>query len=390
MRKLVLMLSLCTLAASASAQERLMVRVQNPIAVTREDETVALSWAVVARELPGVSATRVRVIDGNTNREVTAQGLDGNGDGQLDSLLFQVRLWPNDVRTYFVEAATPVDSIKSRVHAKFVPEREDVAWESDRIAFRIYGRKLWELENLHTNGIDVWPKRTRALVLDKWYAKGHDGYHIDDGEGADYYSVGTTLGAGGVGVWKDGKLYRGDNFLQHRIIADGPVRAIFELDYGAIDAAGTKATEKKRVSIDAGQHFFRQESRYTTSASALDIAVGIVKRPNMVGSTSKARGWAWLSTWAPVQPNTDGHGELGIGVLIDKAQLLDLRETDDHYLNIGSIKTGQPLVSYVGAGWTSSRDFRDAQEWWTYIDNFAQRLARPVMVTLSKNGRPIT
>jgi hypothetical protein len=32
----------------------------------------------------------------------------------------------------------------------------------------------------------------------------------------------------------------------------------------------------------------------------------------------------------------------------------------------------------------------DAQQWWTYVDNFAQRLAKPVVVTLSKNGRPVT
>src|SRR5687768_7958699 len=239
MRKLTIAL-LVVMTAQASAQERLTVRVQNPIAIAREDETVAVPWATIVRELPGVTAVRVRVIDGNTNREVTAQALDGNADGQIDSLLFQVRLWPSDVRSYHIEAAAPVDSIKPRVHAKFVADREDVAWESDRIAFRIYGKKLWELENLHTNGIDVWPKRTRALVLDSWYAKGHDGYHIDVGEGADFYSVGTTLGAGGTGIWKDNKLFRGDNFLQHRMVADGPIRAIFELDYGAIDAAGMK------------------------------------------------------------------------------------------------------------------------------------------------------
>ena len=376
-------------ATAASAQERLTVRVQNALALVREDETVALSWATVMRELPGVSAARVRVIDGNTDREVLSQALDGNGDGQIDSLLFQARLWANDVRSYYIEAAAPADSVKARVHAKFVPEREDVAWESDRIAFRIYGKKLWELENLHTNGIDVWPKRTRALVLDRWYDKGHDSYHIDVGEGADYYSVGTTLGGGGTGIWKEGKLYRGDNFLQHRIIADGPIRAIFELEYGPIDAAGTRATERKRVSIDAGQHFFRQESRYTTAASALDIAVGVVKRNGMVGSTSKARGWAWVSTWAPVQPNTQGHGELGIALLIDKNVMVDLKEIDDHYLAIGQTRSGQPLVSYVGAGWTSSRDFDRAEDWWKHVDNFAQKLARPLTVTLSRNGQSV-
>ena len=380
-----------SLAAPLTAQSaRLTVRLENALAIARQNETIALSWALLQRELPGVSAQRVRVTESISGREVTTQALDANADGAVDSLLFQASFWPNDVKEYVVEAVAATQKVTPGAHAKFVPEREDVAWESDRIAFRIYGKKLWELENLHTNGIDVWPKRTRNLILDAWYDKGHDSYHIDVGEGADYYQVGTTLGAGGVGIWRDGKLHRGDNFQAHRIIADGPIRAIFELDYLPIDAAGRKATERKRVSIDMGSYFFRQESTFRADDSApLEIAVGVVKRPEMVGSTSKARGWAWLSAWAPIEPRTHGHGDLGIGILQDKRSLVDLKETDDHFLSIGTIQPGQTLVSYVGAGWTSSRDFGRAEDWWREVDTFAQRLSTPITVSVLKNGQVV-
>jgi len=326
----------------------------------------------------------VRVVNPLTGQEAVAQALDANGDGQPDSLLFQVTLAANEVRSYTVEAVASSLKDASRVHAKFVPEREDVAWESDRIAFRIYGKKLWELENLHTNGIDVWPKRARKLVLDAWYAKGHDGYHVDTGEGADFFQVGPTLGAGGTGVWKDGKLYRGDNFLEHRIIADGPVRAIFALSYGAIDAAGRKVTEQKRVSIDAGQHFFRQESTFTADGTGeLEIVVGLVKRPDMVGSTSKTRDWPWLTGWGPIEQRTHGHGDLGTAVMVNRNQFVDFREINDHYITISKVAPGTALVSYVGAGWTASRDFDNPVDWWTYVDQFAQRLAKPLTVTMT-------
>lgn len=376
-------------AGSAVAQTpAVQLRVENPLAIAREDETVGLAWAELARALPRVSGTRVRVVDANSGREVTTQTIDTNADGQPDSLLFQVSIGGNDVRSYSLEMAAPSSKAVNRVHTKFVPEREDVAWESDRIAFRIYGKKLWELEDLHTNGIDVWPKRTRNLVLDAWYAKGHDGYHIDVGEGADFFQVGRTLGAGGVGIWKSEKLYRGDNFLEHRIVADGPIRATFELMYGAIDADGTKATERKRVSIDAGAHFFRQESLFTLQGAAeLNGAVGLVKRPGMVGSTSKARGWAWLTGWGPIEQRTRGHGDLGTAVLIQQNQFIDFREINDHYIAIGKIRPGQPLVSYVGAGWTASRDFDGPADWWRYVDEFAQRLSTPLVVTLTGSKR---
>lgn len=376
-------------AATALAQApALEVRVENKLPIARASETVALSWAVVARELPGVAPARVRVSERISEKELTTQALDANADGQPDSLLFQIDLAAGEVRAFVISAAAPATKPVARVHAKFVPEREDVAWESDRIAFRAYGKKLWELENLHTNGIDVWPKRTRNLVLDAWYAKGHDGYHVDTGEGADFYQVGPTLGTGGTAIWQDSKLYRGDNFLSHRIVADGPVRAIFELEYGPIDAGSRRVVERKRVSIDGGHYFFRQQSTFTGQGpQPLQVAVGLVKRPSMIGSTSKVRDWAWLTGWGPIEPRTRGHGDLGTAVLMEKSQLFDTRELDDHYVAIGNVQQGAPLISYVGAGWTSSRDFESAEDWWREVDSFAQRLGSPLAVVITKNGR---
>lgn len=364
--------------------QRMSVRLTNSLAMAREAETISLPWATVAAALPGATPVRVRVRDAVSEQLITSQVLDGDADGKPDSLLFQMTFTPREVKRVVVEPVAQ-DSAPARVHVKFVPEREDVAWESDRIAFRTYGKKLWELENLHTNGIDVWPKRTRALVLDKWYAKGHDGYHVDTGEGADFYQVGPTLGTGGTGVWKNDTLYRGDNFLAHRIISDGPVRAIFELDYGAVDAAGIKVTERKRVSIDAGQHLFRQQSTFAASRTGeLQIAIGLVKRPAMVGSTNKNRTWAWLTGWGPIEPRTQGHGDLGNAVLMEKTQFVDFREIDNHYLAIGRVQPGATFVTYVGAGWTSSRDFDGVEDWWAFVDNFAQRLGAPVTVQVER------
>jgi pectinesterase len=385
-----IMIKALLLLLAWSQTPTLTVRVENKLPIARESETVALPWSLIARELRSASASNVHVRESVSGREITAQALDANADGQLDSLLFQTTLQPNDVRIYLVEAAPPSAKPVAGVHVKFVPEREDVAWESDRIAFRTYGKKLWELENLHTNGIDVWPKRTRALVLDAWYAKGHDGYHVDVGEGADFYQVGPTLGTGGTGIWKNEMLFRGDNFLAHRIIADGPIRLIYELEYGAVDAAGVKVTERKRVSMDAGHYFFRQQSTFRASNSnELQIAIGLVKRPNMIGSSSKERGWGWLTGWGPIEPRTRGHGDLGTAALMDKTQLVDIREVGNHYLVIGKVQPGQTLTSYVGAGWTSSRDFDRAEDWWRAVDNFAQRLAMPVHVTITNNGRVV-
>ena len=47
-----------------------------------------------------------------------------------------------------------------KTFARYVPERmDDFAWESDRIAHRIYGQGLIKGEGTITSGIDVWIKK---------------------------------------------------------------------------------------------------------------------------------------------------------------------------------------------------------------------------------------
>jgi pectinesterase len=373
--------------AAAAPSARVSVRAENSLPIERRDETIALAWSDLRAALPAVQAQRVRVVDAATGREIVIQVLDANADGQPDSLLFQSSFWPSESHAFFVEATPPSSSPKARVHARYDVPRDDMAWENDRIAFRIYGVGLWKTpDSLISNGIDVWPKRTRDLVLEKWYGKGHDEYHTDRGEGADFYNVGATLGAGGTAVWRDGKLHRFQNFKTHKIVADGPIRAIFDLEYEPIDVGGQRVAETKRIIIDAGSNLYRSESVFRTDGSAeIPYAIGFVKRKGMIGSTSKAQAWGWLSAWGPVdvKQGEGGHGELGTALLLDRQRVVDWKESDDHYFAVASAKPGQPVVHYIGAGWTASGDFPDVRVWWDYLTKSAQRLGTPVKVTVS-------
>ncbi|QXD14468.1 DUF4861 domain-containing protein [Rhodocaloribacter litoris] len=376
------------LACSAVAQPAAVtVRVENPLAEARPDEVVAVSWAALRERLPGLAAGQVRVREAATGREMTVQVVDEDGDGAPDALLWLVHLWPEEVRHYAVEAAAPEQTPVARAYARHDEERDDVAWESDRIAFRAYGQGLWQAsayEPLVSNGIDVWPKRVRDLVLERWYALGHDAYHVDRGEGADFFSVGPSLGGGGTAVWHAGRMYPARNFAAYRILARGPIRAIVELVYEPWDAGGMTVSEVKRITIDAGQHLFRAESVYAAEgADSLSFVVGFVKRPEgVVGAMRREGDWAWLSTWGPVERKNGGHGHLGTAVLMPAARLAGVHETEDHYLAQARARSGEPAVHYVGAGWTASGDFDRVEDWWAYLDAFGRRLAAPLRITL--------
>ena len=375
--------TLAALAAPAWAQPSAGVIVQNPLDAARPDEVVEVPWASLAAAIPGLRPDAVRAVNA-AGQEIVSQVLDLDADGTPEHLLVLMNLWPHETRAFRVEAAAPAEAYAPRVHAMHDAYRDDLAWESDRMAWRTYGKGLWnasEFEPLVSSGIDVWLKRTRDLITERWYEKGHDAYHVDTGEGADFYSVGTTLGAGG---WHDGRLYRPENFDAWRILADGPLRAVFELEYGPWDAGGRQVSETKRISISAGQHFYRQESTYA-AGGLLPVVVGLVDRPEgVVESVRGGAAWTWMTLWGPVERKNGGHGRLGTAVLVPSEHLGEIARAGRHLLATFTATPGEPVVSYVGAGWTAGGDVDDVADWWELLDATARRLAVPVVVTVQR------
>ena len=361
------------------------ITVENGLAIARPDETIEIPWRVVLEHLPSASPSRVRVID-DAGNEVTSQIIDADANGVPELLIFQASFWPNEKKQFSLEDVAPAVKPVSRVHVMHDEPRDDVAWESDRAAFRIYGEGLKKTPDaMSSSGIDVWEKRVRTPILEKWYGKAHGSYHVDTGEGADFYEVGQTLGTGGTALWRGDSLYRADNFKAYRITADGPIRASFELRYDPWSAGDLTVTEVKKFSIDAGQNLYRQESIFTSNRPGeITYAIGLVKHVGTRATESKDQSWGWLAGWGPLVQKGGGHGELGTAVMLPRERITDWKETPTHYLAISHATSGQPVVHYIGAGWTASGDFPTPQAWWSYLDQFAMRVASPVRVTFGR------
>jgi pectinesterase len=372
--------------SSQIGQTGVMVRAENPIQAQRPDEVLSLPWAQLRGALPVLAAGRVRVVDAASGAELPTQTVDADGDGAPDELLVLASFWPGEQKQLVVQAQAPAAAPAPRVHVRHDAHRDDVAWESDRIAFRIYGQGLWqasEFQPLVSSGVDIWPKRVRDLIVDRWYAKGHDAYHQDTGEGADFYTVGPTLGAGGVGVLRGDSVMTAKNFRSHRIVAAGPIRGIFELTYDPWDAGGVQVQEVRRITIDAGQNLYRMETTFRTpDGRDLPFVTGTVKRDGLVGANRRGAQWGWLSTWGPVERKNGGHGSLGTAVLLPAAQFTDVAEIRNHFLVASTARSGVPAVQYAGAGWTASGDFEGVEDWWRHLDAMSERLANPIRVTV--------
>jgi len=367
------------LAALLPAQApQAAVTVRNPIDLARPAESVVVRRADVRRVLGVDDLRKVHVRDSTTRQELLVQAIDVNDDGTFEELLFQADFAPRETRRFTLTAGEQHVYTRDqfRAYGRFVRERrDDFAWENDRVAHRMYGAALetWAQEPLTSSAVDVWVKRTRRLVINDWYMV--DDYHRDRGEGADLYSAGKSRGCGGNGVWDAGRLYPSANFTGTRVLANGPLRVMFELTYPDWQANGRSVGETKRITLDAGQNLSRFESYYKAGTGrVLQHAVGIKKQADSVVSANRQLGI--LRTWESVKDA----GHLGCAVIVDPALVADLVEADLNHLLVANVPTGSPAVYYAGFGWDRSGDVADMADWDKYVELFARRAGSPLEV----------
>ena len=131
-----------------------------------------------------------------------------------------------------VKAGLPRPTPPAPAYARLVPERlDDFAWENERTAHRMYGPALQKTGEI-SSGVDLWAKRSHQSLIDRWYQRGD--YHEDHGDGGDFYKTGPTRGCGGLGIWP-GTTTRLEKLLQWKVLANGPIRCQFRLEYAPWD-----------------------------------------------------------------------------------------------------------------------------------------------------------
>jgi len=366
--------------AAGAGDTAIRVRVTNALDSPRAGETVELTAATLAGRVPPEELPRLSVTDLGTGRELLAQAVDQDGDERFDLVVFQLDLGPRETRELALRRREPRERRREdyRVYGRFVRERQDdFAWENDRVAFRVYGQALetFAKEPLTSSAVDAWSKRTSRLVLNDWYLT--DDYHRDHGEGGDFYPAGKTRGCGGSGLVTANGLLVSRNFRGSRVLASGPLRLVFELDYPVWDAL-PNVREKKRVTLDAGSHFNRFESVYTgVDGATVAWAAGARKAKDAQSATDRERGFA--RTWEFQGRYGDG-GQLGCAVVMDPAQIVQIKEADGNLLLLARTAADEPARWYAGSGWDRGGEFPDVASWDRHVSDFARRLASPLRV----------
>ncbi|MBN2973285.1 DUF4861 family protein [Roseomonas aeriglobus] len=244
---------------------------------------------------------------------------------------------------------------------------DDLLWENDLTAHRIYGHALESVEPPSGSGIDSWGKRAAWPFADRQLRTGDQ--HKDHGEGLDFYNVGTGRGAGGLGIWDDNKLWTSRNFVRHRILQTGGPIAAFEVDYAPWPVGvGRKVWETRRFSLPLGTRFTRMTSTLQSDRrDPLIVGIGIGRRTTGqdAGDLTIDRARGFMSWWGPVDGS---HGRMAIAIRVPPERLVDVKTDFDNQLILIRVTPGEPFTYYSGSAWSGGRGgFTTRARWDAYV-----------------------
>ena len=288
-----LLTALFLLPSVAHAQQDVViVTVSNPTDMQRQ-ELVELDAKTVKERL-GVCCDRCKLRVINAVRQEVPYQLTYDG-----KLLIDVSVRPNGQARFTIVKGEP-RPMKTVVCGRQYPERvDDIAWENDRGAYRLYGPAL-QRNKERAFGNDVWVKNTPDLVVEQRYElelSNHAAivalreagntaaadsleelttYHFDHGYGLDCYKVGPSLGCGAPALLDNGKIVFPYCYTQYEILDNGPLRFTVSLTYETKEFHGDRVTEHRLLSLDKGSNFNRQTVWYEGVTKPVDISSGVV------------------------------------------------------------------------------------------------------------------
>jgi rhamnogalacturonyl hydrolase YesR len=251
------------------------------------------------------------------------------------------------------------------IHDPLLPI-EGAGWESDRVAYRLYLDKRYVT--------DIFGKKLPDPVLHR-IGQGGPSYHEENAWGMDVWSVGDSLGAGGLGVLKNGMATQIGPMesITASVAASGPMLAdmhVICIGFGLNNQSSTLFAD---YSIAAGSRL----SVIAASASGMRLVAGFGKFPHTEFiASAPAKGWGYLASWGRQSEN--GKDDVGVALFYPVAGIA--RTGDDGRSRYILFKNRARYAfaaawSREGNGLPAEAAFR------AYLSRTAAELSNPITVT---------
>ncbi len=352
---------------SITATQAQTLTISNPTDQQRS-ELISIDAAML-----GIEAGKGVIVRDVSNIERPTQWTH---DGKL---LMEVHVRPNSKAVFTLQTGTPA-AFRSWVDGRQYPERlDDIAFENDRIGFRIYGPAL-QKKGEKGFGYDLWVKRTTEFVLGELYRNDPRlSFHLDYGKGGDCFAVGPTLGCGTPAMLqKNGEIRFPWCYDTYKILEKGPLRFTVQIDF---PTTADGITEHRILSIEKGSNFVESTVWFDGLKQSIDVLAGFPLRP--AGAETLVQGKDYIQYADPTIEPDRYQTQVYVALLFPDQQVA-IDVVQQHGVGILRRYTSDQRFHYfIGAAW-SEFDVRSQGEWQCRIDGFMQSRKNPLQITINK------
>ncbi len=404
-----------------AAMQQATIVVSNPTSTPRT-ELISLSMSEVKAKLGNATPKKgeAYIVKNKRGQQIGSQITH---DGLL---LIDASVRPHGSATYYVSIGKPYQQKVYATGALYKIRKDDIAWENDRCAYRVYGPALQKTGE-RSFGTDIWVKNTPDTVVYERYVKDMNGnikgdkidakvralkkqgkalqtqlkslqaesnevdiltsFHLDHGNGLDPYRVGATLGLGAPSLMVGKNQVLPYCYKDYRILDNGPLRFTVELAYNPSTVGDMKnVVEHRIISLDKGSNFNKMTVWYDGLTTPTDFATGFPIHEEDTETKTFAKDYV---SYADPTDNVEvNNSQVFVGVLFPEGidhtyyQLFDKKHdgATGHALGLKrGLKNGEKYSYYFGAAW-SKYDVRSYAEWQIRIKDYLDALKNPLQV----------
>ena len=427
-----LFLLFAALSSNSVLAQQATIVVTNPTQAQRTELIELDMNAIKAKLNHSVPKNGEAYIVKNKNGQQIGSQITSDG-----KMLIDASVRPHGTATYYVSVGKPYPQKVWTTGALYKIRKDDIAWENDRCAYRVYGPAL-QRTGERSFGTDIWVKNTPDTVVYERYIKDMNGnilgdkidakakalgkqakaeknqdksakleaqrkaleaesrevdittsFHNDQGNGLDPYRVGATLGLGAPALMTGKDLVFPYCYKDYKILDNGPLRFTVELTYNPSTVGDMQnVVEHRIISLDKGSNFNKMTVWYSGLTHSTDFATGFPIHEEDTESKTFAKDY--VSYADPTDNPAANQSQVYVGILfpygIDNTyyQLFDKKHdgATGHALGIkNGLKDGEKYSYYFGAAW-SKYDVRSYSEWQLRIKEYLEALKTPLETTI--------
>lgn len=396
---------------------------ENALDIERPDELIVLDRSAINKNLPGITPDKFIRIKTPDNQIIPVQFDDLDKDGSWDEISFLISFHRREKISLLMEVADNIDShtFISRAHVRHRKKNidnsfgenilidtmpagnmptdfskdplppyltEGPAWENDKVGFRIYFDQR--------NTKDLFGKLIPAIVMDSVGSRINGSYHELADWGMDLMHVGKSLGAGSIalltktGSGRDTLVRLGGKDIKQtvfEVIADGPVRAIFNITYNWM-VNGKTIQVRDQTRIWGGMYGYESSIKIENAPPSARLIVGFANFNNNSSAKLETGNSVVCYSFGAQSENKD---MLGLAIAVPKKDYLDFRNLSNINTDIQNSYVVKQNIAYQTsnsyrfyAGWEKSNTaFSSAKGFSDYLRIKELMFSKPIKITFT-------